>query len=156
MHEFVTRDLRLKPRTGITGHDGAVGNYDLRYFPRATRRRRVLIADDNRDSAESLGMLLSLEGHEVHVAYTGGEALALAVAKPPELAFLDIGMPDMDGFELARRLRSVPVGDRPTLVAVTGWGRPDDIRKALEAGFDHHVTKSLDPDVLPALFREAK
>lgn len=142
--------------TGITGHDGAVGNYDLRYFPRATRRRRVLIADDNRDSAESLGMLLSLEGHEVHVAYTGGEALALAVAKPPELAFLDIGMPDMDGFELARRLRSVPFGHRPTLVAVTGWGRPDDIRKALEAGFDHHVTKPLDPDVLPALFREAK
>ena len=116
----------------------------------------MLIADDNRDSAESLGMLLSLEGHEVHVAYTGGEALALAVAKPPELAFLDIGMPDMDGFELARRLRSVPFGHRPTLVAVTGWGRPDDIRKALEAGFDHHVTKSLDPDVLPALFREAK
>lgn len=133
-----------------------MGNYDLRYFPRATRRRRVLIADDNRDSAESLGMLLSLEGHEVHVAYTGGEALALAVAKPPELAFLDIGMPDMDGFELARRLRSVPFGHRPTLVAVTGWGRPDDIRKALEAGFDHHVTKPLDPDVLPARFREAK
>lgn len=133
-----------------------MGNYDLRYFPRATRRRRVLIADDNCDSAESLGMLLSLEGHEVHVAYTGGEALALAVAKPPELAFLDIGMPDMDGFELARRLRSVPFGHRPTLVAVTGWGRPDDIRKALEAGFDHHVTKPLDPDVLPARFREAK
>ena len=116
----------------------------------------MLIADDNRDSAESLGMLLSLEGHEVHVAYTGGEALALAVAKPPEPAFLDIGMPDMDGFELARRLRSVPFGHRPTLLAVTGWGRPDDIRKALEAGFDHHVTKPLDPDVLPALFREAK
>jgi PAS domain S-box-containing protein len=70
------------------------------------RRRRVLVADDNRDGADSLGLLLSLEGHEVHVAYTGGEALALAVAQPPEIAFLDVGMPDIDGYELARRLRS--------------------------------------------------
>lgn len=119
------------------------------------RRRRVLVADDNRDGADSLGLLLSLEDHEVHVAYTGGEALALAVAHPPEIAFLDVGMPDIDGYELARRLRSVPFNHRPTLVAVTGWGRPDDVRRALEAGFDHHVTKPLDPDVLPALFRQA-
>jgi PAS domain S-box-containing protein len=118
------------------------------------RRRRVLVADDNRDGADSLALLLSLEGHEVHVAYTGGEALAIAVAQPPEIAFLDVGMPDIDGYELARRLRSVPFNCRPTLVAVTGWGRPDDVRRAMEAGFDHHVTKPLDPDVLPALFRD--
>jgi PAS domain S-box-containing protein len=121
----------------------------------AVRRRRVLVADDNRDSADSLGLLLSLDGHEVHIAYTAEEALALALATQVEIAFLDVGMPDMDGYELARRLRAVPFDHRPTLVAVTGWGRAEDKRRAIDAGFDHHVTKPLDPDALPALFGEA-
>lgn len=111
---------------------------------------RVLIADDNCDAAESLALLLALEHHDVHVATDGASALALAARVHPQVAVLDIGMPGLDGYEVARRLRLEPGGSEMLIVALTGWGQQEDRRKALAAGFDRHYTKPIDPDILIA------
>ncbi|MES2306340.1 MAG: CheR family methyltransferase [Gemmatimonadota bacterium] len=113
---------------------------------------RVLIADDNEDGAEALQMLLALDGYEVHVANGGEQALALAAKVHPDVCVFDIGMPGMTGYELAKRVRREPWGSQLTLIAVTGWGQERDVRSAREAGFDHHLTKPVDPDRLRALF----
>jgi CheY-like chemotaxis protein len=112
--------------------------------PAPTCRRRVLVVEDNRDSAMSLSVLLELMGHEVRVAYTGPEAVAMAAEWPPEVAISDIGLPGFDGFEVARRLRG-QLGNGPLLVALTGYGRDEDRRLSREAGFDHHLVKPADP-----------
>ena len=114
--------------------------------------RRILIADDNRDSAETMSMLLGLSGHEVHLAHTGAEALALANRVRPDIGILDIGMPDLTGYEVAERIRHEAWGKDVTLIAVTGWGQDADRRRALAAGFDHHLTKPIDPEKLERLF----
>jgi CheY-like chemotaxis protein len=119
--------------------------------PAQTRALRVLIADDNRDSAESLGMLLELSGHEVLIAHDGVEALAVAANKRPDAALLDIGMPGMNGYEVAAALRREPWGERMTVIAITGWGQEDAKRLAKAAGFDHHLTKPMDSVVLEAI-----
>jgi PAS domain S-box-containing protein len=119
--------------------------------PKTTSRPRVLIADDNRDAAESLAMLLSLAGHEVRVTHSGRAAVSLAQTFRPEVALLDIGMPDLSGYEVARELRREPWGSGLHLIAITGWGQPDDRRRAHEAGFNHHLTKPIDPEALAAL-----
>ena len=106
--------------------------------------RRILVADDNRDAADSLARLLRFSGHEVSVAYDGLDALEQAARTKPEIAFLDIAMPGLNGYELARRLRAQANGTRITLVALTGFGQDDDKRLADESGFDHHVTKPAD------------
>ena len=116
-----------------------------------TRPLRILIADDNRDSAESLGMLLELSGHEVYLAHDGRSALELAAAKRPAVALLDIGMPGMDGYEVAASIRREPWGSKMTLIAITGWGQEDNKRAAHAAGFDHHLTKPMDSAVLDSL-----
>jgi PAS domain S-box-containing protein len=113
--------------------------------------RRVLVADDNRDGAEIMALLLKLSGYEVHVAHTGPEALTLAAHYRPAVAILDIGMPGMSGYEVAAQIRGEPWGAGIQLIAVTGWGQDEDKRKALEAGFDHHLTKPIDPDELQRL-----
>ena len=113
--------------------------------------RRVLVADDNHDAADSLAMLLELGGHEVRVAHDGREALAIANAFRPEVALLDIAMPGMDGHEVARALRAEPWGRGVVLVALTGWGQHEDRHRALAAGFDHHLTEPVDPDVIERL-----
>jgi len=110
--------------------------------------RRVLVVDDNRDAAESLGMLLELEQCKVSVAYDGLRALELLETFKPEVALLDIGMPGMDGYELARRIRATQRGRDVLLVALTGWGQADDKKRAAEAGFDEHLTKPVDPELL--------
>lgn len=110
--------------------------------------RRVLVADDSRDSAESLGMLLELAGHEVRTVYDGQEALEAAVSFLPEVMLLDIGLPKLDGFEVAARLRQDRRLDRMLLVAVTGYGTDSDRDRARAAGFDHHLIKPVDPKVL--------
>jgi len=114
-------------------------------------RRRVLIADDNRDAAEGLAMLLELEGHEVRLAHLGQAALSLAQMFRPETAVLDIGMPDLSGYEVAQALRREPWAAGIQLIALTGWGQDHDRRLALEAGFDHHLVKPADPDELAGL-----
>jgi signal transduction histidine kinase len=118
---------------------------------RASKRRRVLIADDNRDAADSLSLLLELSGHEVRVAHLGQTALSLAQTYRPDLVILDIGMPDLSGYEVARALRQEPWAAGLQLIAITGWGQDDDRRRALEAGFDRHLTKPIDPEQLQSL-----
>jgi signal transduction histidine kinase len=107
--------------------------------------RRVLIADDNRDGAEIMAMLLRQSGMQVHVAHNGVEAVSLAAEVHPDVAVLDIGMPGMSGYEVAQRIRTEPWGTRMHLIAVTGWGQDGDKRRAAAAGFDHHLTKPVDP-----------
>jgi CheY-like chemotaxis protein/two-component sensor histidine kinase len=114
--------------------------------------RRVLVADDNRDGAETLGMFLETLGHEVYLAHTGTEALEVAKRLRPDIGVLDIGMSDLSGYEVARRIRLEAWGDKVTLIAVTGWGQVDDKRRAQVAGFDHHLTKPIDPEQLEHLF----
>ena len=125
-------------RTRDEGHAGAA-------------TRRVLIADDVRDSADSLAMVLRMMGHEAHTAYDGEEAMILAAEVQPEVVILDIGMPKRNGFEACRFIREQPWGAAMTLIAMTGWGREDDRRRTEEAGFDHHLVKPVAPDALLAL-----
>jgi CheY-like chemotaxis protein len=106
--------------------------------------RRILVVDDNQDSANSLGLLAQIMGHEVRTAYDGPSALSLAAAFVPDVVLLDVGMPGMDGYEVARRLRQLPALASTVLVAQTGWGQEGDLRRAKEAGFDHHLVKPLD------------
>lgn len=105
---------------------------------------RLLVIDDNKDAANSLAMLLRLQGHEVQVAFSGVAALEIAKTFRPHLVFLDIGMPDMDGYEVAGRLRNESWGRNTVLVALTGWGQHDDRRRSAEAGFNHHLVKPLE------------
>ncbi|MDB6157031.1 MAG: response regulator [Gammaproteobacteria bacterium] len=114
-------------------------------------RRRILVADDNSDALESLATLLELGGHEVFSAANGALALESAERHLPEVALLDIGMPKLDGYEVARRIRAQPWGRSITLVALTGWGQDSDRRRSGEAGFDSHLVKPLDLDKLTEL-----
>lgn len=116
--------------------------------------RKVLIADDNVDAADMLAVLLRMSGLDVRVAHGGRAALALAAAYRPDIALLDIGMPDLNGYEVARQFRSEPWGATTLLVALTGWGTLDDKQRAVEAGFDEHMTKPVDADALESLLQE--
>jgi CheY-like chemotaxis protein len=113
--------------------------------------RRILVVDDNVDAADSLAELLRLRGHEVRVAHSGTSALESVESFLPEIIFLDIAMPDMDGYEVARRLHQRSDLDDPLIVAVTGFGRDADRQMARDAGFDEHATKPLDPNALARL-----
>jgi CheY-like chemotaxis protein len=108
------------------------------------RSRRILVVDDNRDSATSLAMLLRITGNETRTAHDGIEALAAAEAFVPEVVLLDIGLPRMNGLEVCRRIRERPWGKEMVLVALTGWGQDEDRRKSHEAGFNHHMVKPVD------------
>jgi CheY-like chemotaxis protein len=108
--------------------------------------RHVLVVDDNEDAARTLGELLAAQGHRVVVHLSGAEALAAAEANPPEVAFLDLNMPGMDGFELARCIRATSWGRAIHLVAVTGMGHASDVEHSREVGFDAHLTKPADPE----------
>jgi CheY-like chemotaxis protein len=115
---------------------------------------RVLIVDDNRDAAQSLALMLDLEGHEVRTAADGLEALEVAEVFRPKVVLLDIGMPGIDGYETARRLRARPWAKSALLCAQTGWGQEDDKRKARSAGFDRHLVKPIDPEELNRILAE--
>ncbi len=117
--------------------------------------RKVLLADDNRDAAESLSMLLKLSDHEVHLAYSGGEAFEAAKKLRPDICVLDIGMPDLNGYELAERIRREAWGKKMILIALTGWGQESDKHRAVLAGFDQHFTKPVDPAQLAKYFEVA-
>lgn len=119
-----------------------------------THQRRVLIADDNRDAADSLSMLLQIAGHAVTVAYDGQQALESIETSRPEVALVDIGMPELDGYEVARRVRLDTRFRNTLLIAVTGWGQANDKARALAAGFDLHFTKPVEPAALIELLGE--
>jgi PAS domain S-box-containing protein len=114
----------------------------------APARVRILIVDDNEDAAETLAMALELHGCEVKTAATATRALDILPGFAPAVALLDIGLPDMNGYELARRVRLLPAGSNITLIAATGWGQQKDRERAFAAGFDHHLTKPIDFDLL--------
>jgi CheY-like chemotaxis protein len=110
--------------------------------------RRILVVDDNTDAARTLAALLRSLGHETSVAYGGTQALAIAAEFRPDVVLLDIGMPDIDGYEVARQLRALTGQPPVRIVAVSGWGQEPDRRKSQEAGFDLHLVKPVDPDEL--------
>ena len=147
--EFVVRLPGAEAAPGaarVDGEERAAGD--------AAAPRRVLIADDNVDAAESLAILLRLSGHCVVVAHDGLAALQLAARERPDVVVLDIGMPGMNGYEVARSLRREDWGRRLRLIAVTGWGQEEDKRRAAAAGFDTHLTKPFEPELLEALVGE--
>lgn len=114
-------------------------------------RQRVLVVDDNVDAAETMVMLLDMSGHDARAAFGGQEALDVAMTFLPDVVFLDIGLPGMDGYEVARRLLASPVTASVKLIALTGWGSENDIRKSKAAGFHAHLTKPIDPTAIHAL-----
>jgi PAS domain S-box-containing protein len=149
--EFVLRlpvaDESHLPSAGAPRMEGAKSS-------RAAQALRVLVVDDNADAADGLALLLDLQGHRTRVAYDAAGALEAAKEFRPDVAILDIGMPLMDGYELARRLRAAPETEKTILVAMTGWGQEEDLRKATEAGFHHHFVKPSEPDVLEKLLAD--
>ena len=136
-------DAQLSPNAGADPIDGLA-------------MQRVLVVDDNRDAAESLGILLSILGVEVQVAHDGPAALAAFASFSPQLLLLDLGMPGMNGFEVARRVRERPDGHTVTLAALTGWGQDRDREQTRAAGFDHHLVKPVDMAALQELLERAK
>ena len=120
--------------------------------PQATMR--ILVVDDNHDSAETLSLLLQMLGNDVSVAHDGEEALRMALELRPDVILLDIGLPKLNGYDVARRIRQEPWGATPLLVAITGWGQTEDMELSHEAGFDRHVVKPVDPDALLALIQK--
>jgi PAS domain S-box-containing protein len=140
-------------RLPIIGETTTVATTVPGYEPQtvATEGCRVLLADDNKDALDSLAMLLKLAHHDVRVAHNGRAALSVAKAFRPDIALLDIGMPDLDGYGVARALRREPWAAGIRLVALTGWGQEEDKQRASDAGFDHHLTKPVDPKTLERL-----
>jgi CheY-like chemotaxis protein len=118
--------------------------------------RRILVVDDNQDQAQSMGLLLELMGHEVRLAHDGPGALEAAAAFTPDVAIVDIGLPGLNGYEVARRIREQPRFRGMVLVAQTGWGQAEDRRRSEEAGFDHHLVKPVDIAALQEIVASAK
>jgi CheY-like chemotaxis protein/two-component sensor histidine kinase len=122
--------------------------------PEGPPRARILVADDNYDAAQSLALMLGMDGHEVRTASDGLEALRVAEEFRPQLVLLDIGMPKLDGYETARRLRERPWSRATHLFALTGWGQEEDRERARQAGFDRHLVKPVDPEALSELLNQ--
>jgi len=122
--------------------------------PTVVAAQRILVVDDNQDAATSLATLLQLSGHETHVAHDGAEAIDKATALRPHVILLDIGLPQINGYEAARIIRRLPWGGAVTLVALTGWGQADDREKSKAAGFDRHLVKPVDLEALLELLAE--
>jgi signal transduction histidine kinase len=116
--------------------------------------RRILIVDDNRDAAESLAILLKLHGHTTQTAFGADEAMENAATMKPDLILLDLGMPRINGYDVAKQIRSHDWGKNIRLIAVTGWGQEDDVRRSREAGFEHHLVKPVDMKQLERLLDE--
>jgi CheY-like chemotaxis protein len=117
---------------------------------------RVLVVDDNVDAVDSMSLLLRVVGQDVACAHDGYEALDQFDRYRPHMVVLDIGLPGLNGYEVARRVRTLPGGDSVVLVALTGWGQDDDRRRTVEAGFDHHLVKPVEFDALKRLIAEQR
>lgn len=118
--------------------------------------RRILVVDDNVDSARTLARLLKMMGHETHTAHDGGEAVEAAEEHRPEVILLDIGLPVLNGYDVARMIRERPWGEEVVIVALTGWGQERDRLRSKEAGIDHHLVKPVDPDALEKILSELR
>jgi two-component system, chemotaxis family, CheB/CheR fusion protein len=116
-----------------------------------TARTRILLADDNEEAIHTLALILELQGYEVRKVFNGRDAAAEAESFRPAAAILDIGMPFLNGYDVARAIRGASWGRGMLLIAVTGWGRPEEIARAKEAGFDRHFTKPASPQVIIGL-----
>jgi CheY-like chemotaxis protein len=143
--EFVVRLPLAVGRLGLPDRGPRAGG------PAAVAPRRILVVDDSRDAADSLGLLLKFLGAEVHTAHDGPAALEALETHRPSVVLLDIGLPGMDGFEVARQARQRPEGRDVTLIALTGWGQEEDRRQSREVGIDHHLVKPVDLGALQAL-----
>jgi two-component system CheB/CheR fusion protein len=115
---------------------------------------RLLVVDDNIDACKILARLLETEGHQVHLAFDGEEAVRVAGAVRPEVVLLDIGLPGIDGYEVGRRIRELPEGGLVTLIAISGWGREEDKVRSADAGFRLHLVKPVEPRMLMRLLVE--
>ena len=131
------------PRTEVAG----------KCVPENSARLRILIAEDVADCADSMALLLRLYGHEVEIARSGPAALEKAKAYQPDVLLLDIGLPGMDGYEVANRLKKLNVNKKPVIIAVTGYGQEADRRHSAQSGIDLHLTKPVDPEHLEHLLR---
>jgi PAS domain S-box-containing protein len=140
-----TFTIRL-PRAGVSSPKRRPYSAVSAQRPVSGPRCKVLVADDNADAAHTLALILEMSGYDVRLAISGSEALAVARREQPDAMFLDIGMPDMSGYEVAASVRREPWGEHALLVAVTGWGQPNDKEKSKAAGFNHHLTKPVDLD----------
>jgi DNA-binding response OmpR family regulator len=129
------------------GLNGSEDNVNIRGL-------HVLVVEDNADTAASIAMLLRAEGHEVQVASEGMTALRIALDAPPDVALLDIGLPGMDGYQVAKLLHEQKADKRPLLIATTGHGSEEDRRRSAEAGIDLHLGKPVNPDDLRAVLRK--
>ena len=123
--------------------------------PSAAATGRVLIVDDNVDSAETIAMLLQISGHNTLTAFDGASAIEMARQHEPDVVLLDLGLPEMSGFEVARRLRELPGLERMVLIAMTGYGQDEDRRQTAEAGFAQHLVKPADPAALQQAVADA-
>ena len=137
--EFIVRIPVAQPAKTQALSSDTTNRVDRRLKP-----LRIVVADDNPDAAATLKMLLELDGHEVLDARDGEQAFEVAACTKPEVMLLDIGMPKMNGYEVAKKVRSAPWGAQIKLIAISGWGQPDDVRRATAAGFDAHLTKPID------------
>ena len=145
--EFIVRLPRPVPASG--GDNGDTGPQPLQ--PRAAARPRILVVDDNVDGAATLAELLRMMGCDVSVANDGTSAVLAVKEYRPDVVLLDIGLPDINGYEVARQVRALPGVRQPRLIALTGWGQEQDKRMAAQAGFDEHWTKPVDPSRLQQL-----
>lgn len=147
--EFIVR-LPISPEPAGSGENTT----DEGSRPISTERLRILVVDDNRDSAISMGMMLEILGHGVRIAYDGEAAVAAADDFHPDLMLLDIGLPKINGYEVCRQVRQRAMGRDVTIIATTGWGQADDKRLSAEAGFDKHLVKPVDPTLLTQILRD--
>jgi signal transduction histidine kinase len=135
----------------LAAGSGSVAVKPIPLASSAHHKLAILIVDDNSDAADSLAMLLEMRGHHIRTAADGPGALKECRSQPADVVLLDIGLPGMDGYEVARRLKDSPEMAHAMLVAITGYGRPEDVTRSIEAGFDHHLVKPVEPDNLTAL-----
>jgi signal transduction histidine kinase/CheY-like chemotaxis protein len=143
------------PRSVVVAAGAVTGASEVKSSPSTGNGElKVVVADDNRDAADSMAMILKLSGYEVAVAHSGEEALEIARQTPPEVMILDIGMPGLSGYEVAAAVRREAWGRRILLMAITGWGQSGDKERARAAGFDHHLTKPVDLDQVEQLLQD--
>lgn len=142
-------------RPSSPSHANSLGGIDDDPTP-SSGGPKVLVVDDNIDSADSMALLLSLDGYEVRIAFEGTGALAEAAHFLPRAVLLDIGLPGMDGYEVAKRLRDLPGLQNALMIAITGYGQEDDRARSKAAGFDHHLVKPVDPEALSQLLDSLK